>query len=271
MYRNIQYATEHSVMSLLSEKTFHLSQELQVHLGSQASPFCIATVLLSGEQSRAPFQLVFGCDISALCFTNLFLQHAKLKCFGEISVSEGSPALGWEEFSFLSLLLWTCGEDFSECAEHRHAFFSPAGMWLLPAAVVDAFSLLFFQGHSNLECHITQTQADLWWIPWRWLSMSSPIPPKETRFTLLHLPTATHHLLRMSRWWNPPHEDSVALTWLWEKKVPLQNNQDGGHLPLWTFASFPCPLSLPILHLSSLNFLAKGWFFCSRSGFFLCL
>lgn len=127
-------------------------------------------------------------------------------------INEGIPALGWEEFSFLSLLLWTFGEDVSERAEHRHTFSSPGRMWLLPAAaVVDAFSLLLFQGLSNLECHTTQTQADLWWIPWRWLSMSSPIPHKETQFTLLHLPTATHHLLHMSRWWNPPHEDSMAL------------------------------------------------------------
>lgn len=136
----------------------------------------------------------------------------------------------------------------------------------------------FFQGHNNLECRITQIQVDLWWIPWLWLSTSSPIPHKETRFTHPHLPIATHHLPPMSRWWNPPREDSGSLTWLC-KKVQLQNDRDGGLLPFWTLASSPGPLAFPSLHFSSLKLLAKGWFlkffflffFFSRSGFFLCL
>lgn len=140
---------------------------------------------------------------------------------------------------------------------------------LIPLLVLMPFlSFSFFQGHNNLECRITQIQVDLWWIPWLWLSTSSPIPHKETQFTHPHLPTATHHLPLTSRWWNPPREDSGSLTWLCEKKVPLQNDRDGGHPPFWTLASSPSPLSLPSLHLSSLKLLAKGWFLKFFSFFF---
>lgn len=146
---------------------------------------------------------------------------------------------------------------------------------LLPL-LIPFLSFSFFQGHNNLECRITQIQVDLWWIPWLWLSMSSPIPHKETRFIRPRLPTATHHLPLMSRWWNPPREDSLAL---WpdclRRRCHCKNDQDGGHLPIGTLASSPSPLSLPSLHLSSLKLLAKGWFlnifFFSRSGFFLSL
>lgn len=146
--------------------------------------------------------------------------------------------------------------------------------------LIPFLSFSVFQGHNNLECRITQIQVDLWWTPWLWLSTSSPIPHKETRFTHPHLPIATHHLPPMSRWWNPPREDSGSLTWLCEKKVQLQNDQDGGHLPFWTLASSPSPLSFPSLHLPSLKLLAKGWFlnffpffffFLVEVYFFLCL
>lgn len=96
-------------------------------------------------------------------------------------------------------------------------------------------------------------------------------PTRKPGLPTPHLPIATHHLRPTSRWWNPPREDSGSLTWLCEKKVQLQNDQDGGHLPFWTLASSPSPLSFPSLHLSSLKLLAKGWFLNFFSFFFFFL
>lgn len=241
-----------------------LSNWAAVHLGSQASPFCIVTVLLSGEQSRAPFQLVFGWDSSALCFTKLFPQHANLKCFAEISVSEGSPELGWEECSSLSLLLWTFGEDFSECAEPTHTCLQPwkkvtstccCCCWCLFSPVISGSQQPGVPYYTDPGGPVMNPMA-----------MAFHVQPNSPQGNPVYPPPPSYCNTPP-----PPYEQEVksstwglcgSLTWLWEK-MPLQNNQDGGRLSLWTLASFPCPHSFPTVHLSSLNLLAKGWFFFS--------
>lgn len=169
---------------------------------------------LSRELSRArcfPFQMVVAWGSGALCFTKLFPLHAKWKFFGEISRSECSPAslcFRWDGRKVAPCLC--CDEHFEKLVwVCRAQALEEHDLMLLPL-LMSFLSFSFFQGHNNLECRITPIQVDLWWIPWLWLSTSSPIPHKETQFTHPHPPTATHHLPLMSRWWNPPREDSLA-------------------------------------------------------------
>lgn len=190
-------------MFSLSEKTFHLSWELQSIWDLKLLLSVLQQVFCLENRAGLPFSWYLVGTV--VPFVSLSYFHSM------------------QNWNVLVKVLWWDGRNEAPCP-YSYEYLeksslsvqstdsSPGRMWLLPAAaVVDTFSLLLFQDHNNLECHTTQTQADLWWIPWQWLSMSSRIPHKGTQFTLLHLPTATHLLLRMSRWWNPPREDSVSL------------------------------------------------------------
>lgn len=93
-YRRTQDVRKLSLKTSLSQKTFHLSWEVQREppFGPSESPFCRHDGFLSGEPSRAPFQMAFCWGSSALRFNEFFPRLAKLNLFGEISRSECSPA-----------------------------------------------------------------------------------------------------------------------------------------------------------------------------------
>lgn len=204
----------------------------------------------------------WGSDaLCSLCFTKWFALDAKLKLFSSIWRDECSLAsLGFfwkrEKYS-LSLLWWTLWKAFSECAEHRP--------W---EGITWCLCCCWYLFSPFLSFRVTTVWSAVLHRS-RWTCDEShgygfPCPAQfPTRKPSLPTPTFLLQHTTSPLWAGGEilHVRTLALlTWLCEKKVQLQNDQDGGHLPFWTLASFPSPLSFPSLHPSSLKLLAKGWF-----------
>lgn len=218
---------------------------------------------LSRELSRAccfPFQMVVAWGSGALCFTKWFPLHAKLKLFGEISRSECSPAslcFLWDGRKVAPCL---CSDEHFEKTCLSVQSTGPGRAWPDAAAVVDIFSVLFFLSGSQ------QSGVPYYTDPggpvMNPMAMAFHVQPNSPQGNPVYPPPPSYCNTPP-----PPYEQVVKsstwglsgfLTWLCEKKVPLQNDRDGEHPLFWTLASSPSPLSLPSLHLSSLKLLAKG-------------
>lgn len=211
--------------------------------------------------------MVVAWGIGAFCFTNWFPLHAVLQTLSFL----------WNKRKVVPCLCFD--ENFEKtCLSVQST--GPGRAGPDAAAAIDTFSLLFFLSGSQ------QPGVPYYTDPggpvMNPMAMAFHVQPNSPQGNPVYPPPPSYCNTPP-----PPYEQVVksstwglsgSVTWLCEKKVPLQNERDGGHLPFWTLASSPSPPSLPSLHLSSLKLLAKGWFlnffsflFFSRSEFFLCL